>query len=388
MKVTRIRNFKTLTLQFIFCIIFNAAHAQKSDSMFLKINKSHFLQGDTLNLEIVVPKFREVSNSATIHLWIEDLKTGKKWHYRYPLLNGVLSAKLIIGNQINDGNYALNFLLQKKFFTLEGKLVNQDDKDVVLNYFLLTKNMQMASNVVSLDKSKSFAINNLLFQDSASIFFSKPKHKNDQLQIEIKTPLDSNIIAIDTITKFIKIGKIADVSDTIITNTSSYQFTTNNNLYTTIMPELIVKAKSKKLIDDYEKENVSGLFAGSDATVLDGLESDEIANANDLFNYLTTKVGGLNIKFDEEGNRELTWRKRSAEIYINEIKVDPEFALDIITSDIAMIKIFQPGVPVSFSSGAGGTIAIYLKNGAYKKPNKIGNHFCILGYTGLESTWK
>ena len=136
MKETRIRNFKTLALQFILCIIFNAVHAQKSDSMSLEINKSHFLQGDTLNLEIEVSKFREVSNSATIHLWIEDLKTGKKWHYRYPLLNGVLSAKLIIGNQINDGYYALNFLLQKKFFTLEGKLVNQDDKDVVLNYFL------------------------------------------------------------------------------------------------------------------------------------------------------------------------------------------------------------------------------------------------------------
>jgi hypothetical protein len=95
----------------------------------------------------------------------------------------------------------------------------------------------------------------------------------------------------------------------------------------------------------------------------------------------------LSIKNSEDGE-ELMWRKHRTDIFIDEIKVDPELANNISLADIAMIKIFEPGVQVSFGSGAGGTIAIYLKIGIYKRENKPTNNFRIMGYTGLDVIWK
>jgi hypothetical protein len=154
------------------------------------------------------------------------------------------------------------------------------------------------------------------------------------------------------------------------------------------MQEVIVNAKSKKLVDDFQKDNVSGMFGGADGTVIDGLESDEISHAVDLFNFLISKVAGLSIKNNDEGDNILMWRKHHTDIYIDEIKVDADLASQISVSDIAMIKIFEPGVQVSFGSGEGGTIAIYLKTGVYKRENKPTNNFRIMGYTGLDANWK
>jgi hypothetical protein len=130
------------------------------------------------------------------------------------------------------------------------------------------------------------------------------------------------------------------------------------------------------------------MFAGVDGTVIDGLISDEIAKANNLLNYLTFKVAGLSIKTSNEGTDELVWRKRRTAIYINEIRAEPEMLQDIIPAEIAMIKIYEPGIPVASANAEGGTIAIYLKNGIYLKKNKPTNNFYIFGYNGLTTIWK
>jgi hypothetical protein len=84
----------------------------------------------------------------------------------------------------------------------------------------------------------------------------------------------------------------------------------------------------------------------------------------------------------------LMWRKHPTEIYVDEIKVDPSFALEIIPSEIAMIKIFPPGTTVGFRTPKGGAVAVYLKKGIYKKEKKVGSNFSIVGYTGIDAIWK
>jgi hypothetical protein len=68
--------------------------------------------------------------------------------------------------------------------------------------------------------------------------------------------------------------------------------------------------------------------------------------------------------------------------------VDADLLQDIIPAEIAMIKIYGPGIPVAFGSAEGGTIAIYMKHGIYLKKNKPTNNFYINGYTGLNAIWK
>lgn len=364
------------------------AHGQATDSLWVSISKSFFSRGDTIDIDARLFNYTNTSNASTIHLWIEEIKTGKKWHYRYPLINGLLDASLIVNNNINDGRYAFNFQLQKSFFGLSGIVKNASQRDNSINYVLITKNMQTIADVVSLREDKSFDVGRLLFQDSAFIVFSKPVHKRNELIIKISTPLDSAFIPETTISKFITIGNSADSNKTITNPPTNYSFNEDGQLYKTILPEVVIKAKAKKLIDDFEKENVTGFFAGVDATVLDGLESNEIADAPDLLTYLTSKIGGITQQMGENGIPQLKWRNHRTEIFINEIKSDEDMLLDINPSDIAMIRVYQPGTQIATSNSDGGTIAIYTKTGVYKKSENTSYSFFVNGYNGLDSIWK
>ena len=385
-------NIKTISLQVILMLGFmGSAFAQSVDSnLVVYLNKSTAINGDTINFDATLKNFSNGEQVATLHLWVEEIKTGKQWHYRYPFLNGSISAQLIVSDLIKDGEFAFNFSVQKSFFSISGQVKNIEKiKTKILNYVIISKDKQAMSDAVALDNNLAFSINRILFQDSAFIIFSNPKQKKNDLKIDIVTALDSTFIPKNITTRYITIGNLIDTTIINKRKINDYSFSENNSLYKTIMPAVIVNSKSKKLIEDFEKENVTGLFSGSEDILLDGLSSDDIANASDLYTYLSSKVGGLRIESNNEtGNRFLTWRKKPTEIFINEIKLDSDESLDINPSDIAMIKIFRPGSPISMGSNEGGAIAIYLKTGGYKKSTDRSYSFYILGYTGLMALWK
>jgi hypothetical protein len=366
----------------------NQCDAQYAPKMIATFNNTVVKNGDTLNFDINLADSFKSIKTASVHLWIEEVTTGRKWHYKYPLLNGNLNASLKIDSSLKPGNYAFNFMMQRNFFRIKGKLKNPEKKDNLVNYVLLSKDKEIVTGILPLDYDKSFISEYMLFQDSAHILFSRPSHKGSNMQIEFMNDLDSSYKVEDSITNFITIKNEMDSSTIQNPVPTNYQFSKTDNLYKTIMPAVVVNSKSKRIIDDYQKENVSGMFSGVDGTVIDGLSSDEIANANNLLNYLTFKVAGLSIKTSDEGTDELIWRKRRTAIYINEIRAEPELLQDIIPAEIAMIKIYEPGIPVASANAEGGTIAIYLKNGIYLKKNKPTNNFYIFGYNGLNTIWK
>ncbi len=371
-----------------FCFLFVGLKTKSQTKMNAILNKTEFKRGDTLSFEIKLSDSFRTIKTASLHLWIENISSGRKWHYKYPIINGYSSARLVIDSTITPGEYAVNFLLQKNFFRIKGEVLNAFKKETQINYVLLSKNKDIVTGSLPLDNDKFFISDCMLFQDSANLIFSRPNHKGINLEIQLINDLDSMYYAADSLTNFISIYDNKDTVTRANKIAEHYVFSEKDRRYNTMMQEVVIKAKSKKLVDDFQKDNVSGMFSGIDGTVIDGLESDEIARAGNLFNFLTGRVAGLSIKTNEEGTDELKWRKHSTEIYIDEIKVDPELALEISLSDIAMIKIFEPGVQVAFGSGAGGTIAIYLKTGIYKIENKPTNNFRIMGYTGLDVIWK
>ena len=385
-------NIKSFFLQVILILgLMSSAMAQSADSnLVVDLNKSSAYKGDTINFDATLKNYSSGEQVSTLHLWIEEIKTGKQWHFRYPLLNGSISAQLKVSDLVNDGEFAFNFSVQKSFFSISGQVKNiEKSKTKFLNYVIISKDKEAMTDVVSLNDDLCFSIDRILFQDSAFIIFSNPKNKKNELKIDIKTALDSAFIPKNITTRFITIRNLNDTITNHQQKLNEYSFSENNSLYKTIMPAVIVNSKSKKLIEDFEKENVTGLFSGSEDILLDGLSSDDIANASDLYTYLSSKVGGLRVETNgESGNRFLTWRKKPTELYINEIKLDSEESLDINPSDIAMIKIFRPGIPISMGSNEGGAIAIYLKTGAYKKSTDRSYSFYILGYTGLMTLWK
>ncbi len=377
---------KPLLIVFILLNTIYVSNAQTADSIFVVCSKKQLVQGDTLNFEVNLKNYKAVAKLATIQLWVEDIATGKKWTFRYPLINGYVNAAIKIDATISNGNYAFNFLLQKKFFSCTGIVNNVKKKDKLLTYVLFSKSKQPVIDVVSLDDNKAFTVGNLLFQDSAYIIFSKPKQKNNNLLIDVKTMLDSSFIPSATVTQFIAIGNQTKQQQA---NTSMYHFLSDDVKYKSILPEVIIKSTAHKKVEDFNTENTTGMFTGNDAIVLDGLSTDEIANTPDIYTYLTLKVAGLKLETDNlNGSRYFTWRGQTTDVYINEFKLEQDIPITIDASDIAMIKIFRPGTSVNMQSGNGGAIAIYTKKGLYQNSNDRRYSFYILGYSPLLSIWQ
>jgi hypothetical protein len=196
---------------------------------------------------------------------------------------------------------------------------------------LLSKNKDIVPGELTLDINNSFMSECMLFQDSAYIVFSRANHKSGNLEINLINDLDSSFIVMDSLTNFISIVDKKDTTQKTNVVPTNYSFTAQDRLFKTTMTEVIVKAKSKKIIDDFQKDNVSGLFAGADGTVIDGLESDDISRSVNLFNFLTGRVAGLSVKTMDDGTEVLMWRKHRTDIYLDEVKVDPELVLNIST---------------------------------------------------------
>jgi hypothetical protein len=375
----------------VLCILllqgFNCLQAQQTSALVVETGKTSFAKGDSIRFEASLADYKTIAKAATLQLLAENIKTGKKWTFRYPLINGYISAKLTIDSAMEAGVYALNFLLQKSFFSIKGRVANAGKKDKLLNYAMISKSKQSIIDIAELNEEKEFAVRNLLFQDSAFIIFSRPGKKKNDLEIKIETALDSSFIPIASITKFILIGDTA--SALTATDTAFYRFTAAETKYRVIMPEVVLRTHSGKRLQDFDSENSTGAFAGSDVQVLDGLSSDEMANAPDLYFYLTQKIGGLRVETDNEtGIRSFKWRGQSTEIYINEIRLDAETPLWINPADIAMIKVYRPGTVLMANAAGGGAIAIYTKTGAYRQEGNRNYSFYILGYTGQEAVWK
>lgn len=375
-----------VTVMVSLLLVCNFIKAQDSSGLVVQLNKTVFAKGDSVNFEASLLNYKTLAKTATLQVWIENIKTKKKWKFRYPLINGYINAKLKIDSSLGEGAYAFNFLLQKSFFSLAGHADNAGKNDRQLNYVMISKNKQAIIDATELSNEKDFLIKNLLFQDSAFIIFSRPGKKNNDLLVNIKTPLDSAFVPVMTVTKFIVVGGANSVA---VTDTTGYHFNTEETRYKIILPEIVLRSRSNKRLEDFDNENSTGSFSGSDAVMLDGLSSDEIANAPDLYLYLTKKIGGLRIQTDNEtGLRSFTWRGQPTEIYINEIRLDAETPLWINPADIAMIKVFRPGTQLLSDAAAGGAIAIYTKTGEYQQATNRNYSFYISGYTGQESTWK
>ena len=85
--------------------------------------------------------------------------------------------------------------------------------------------------------------------------------------------------------------------------------------------------KAKKQIDAFVAEHVSALFSSDDAVVIDGLESDVIANSNDIMSFIRGRVAGFDIEMDEFGARRSMFQ-RTAQFKMKSIPMLSKYKVD------------------------------------------------------------
>ena len=185
--------------------------------------------------------------------------------------------------------------------------------------------------------------------------------------------------------------------------TQPYSFNFSQTYLNTTLPEVVVTAKGKKKVDQYNETYSTGLFQDDNAKVFSGLDNDDIANAADIETFLIANVAGLSMARIDLGYYYFSWRNEPVAIYIDEFRMSDCEAINISPSDVAMIKVYPPpasmnsGIPKSAvssdecqakTSGFSGAIAIYTKKGSFDDRRTSRFRFTIKGYNALQSSWQ
>jgi len=370
----------------IFVVAAFATKAVASDTLVVIFDKQSFVQGDSIEMEVYTEPFRANLPAQTLHLWIDNVKTGQRWKFRYPFVKGRYKFSVKISDSIPNGTYAFNFLLQNKFLAVKGKLKNPEEEDKAMNYIATMRNRAPIIDGVELNTDGSFKIDNLFYTDSVYFTFSPAqKSKANRYKIAIETPLDSVFTPEASATEFVTIGPAETVN--AAEAEKGYIFSTADKK-NALLQEIVVKTKQLSKREKYENENVSGLFASDNARTLDFYENDDLKNYPDIYSYITANVAGITSYNDEQTGRTiLYWRNQNVNIYVDEF-YDANFSpLSLSVQDIEMVKIYSPGSRML--DGFNGAVAIYTRRMSSRVGNRLSNYsFYVKGYTSKNALWK
>ncbi len=380
---------KTISI-LAFVIAAFVAKANAADTLVVIFDKQNFIKGDSIEIEVYTEPYKTNQPAQTLHVWIDNIKTGQRWKYRYPFLKGRYKFSLKINDSIPNGTYAFNFLLQQKFLAIKGKLKNASTEDKQINYMATAKNKAPIIDGVEINSDGSFKIENLFYTDSSYFGFSPArKSKANPLKIAIETPIDSAFTAEAAVTEFITIGINENQGLQNDPATKGYVFSAISKKDKELLDEVVLQTKAKSRREKFENENVSALFSSDNAKTIDFYENDDLKQYTDIFSYLTTNIPGMSTVNDPETGRQfLYWRNEKVNIFVDEFQ-DSDFSGNSISvQDIEMVKIYSPGSRLGVD-GFGGSVAIYTRRFSSRPGNRLSNYsFYVKGYTQKNTVWK
>ncbi|MCU0394696.1 MAG: hypothetical protein MUF29_02215 [Chitinophagaceae bacterium] len=319
---------------------------------------------------------------GTLHLFLEDVNHQRQWKLRYPLLDGAASGQIALPDSFPAGVYALHFSLRRELVHIMGRVKDKKPPRQI-NYIAVAANQDMAATILPVDEYGYFEIPNLVFDDKATFIFSPVgKTKDNWLDVELETPVDSVFQPLATQTLFITIGTPEKGVDT-----TGYRFSGDSFIYPkSTLQDVTITGKAKK---EAEKivEQFQGGFFDKEGYLFDGLSTDEITTSISVLDYLTGRVPGLQIyNSKDSAGYSVLWRGFEPAYFIDGMETDLQGLLSVATSEIAAVKAIRPPFYGVSMGSAGGAIAIFTKRST--TGSRYGNHFrfVVYGYTSQEYT--
>ncbi|MFB6454873.1 MG2 domain-containing protein [Chitinophaga sp. Hz27] len=217
------------------------------------------------------------------------------------------------------------------------------------------------------DDKGEFHITGMVFPDTAFIYYQGNDNVRKTKDVSVK--FTNHFFEKPTLIKIpfpLRVPPAVDNSalKAFLTNASESnkvnRSIANRQVY---LKEVNVNAKKEKPAETTEKRYVTGLFSGGDGMTFD--LTKETATSLNVFQYLQSKVAGLNITGDIN-NPSISWRGGAPGLYLNEMQTDISQISTISMSDVALIKVIRP--PFMGMGGANGAIAVYTKKGGDSGP--------------------
>ncbi|RAJ05287.1 MG2 domain-containing protein [Chitinophaga skermanii] len=273
--------------------------------------------------------------------------------------------KQVIDNDttINKFPYEQGIQIKGSAFTNGGRLplVN----GAVNLIITVPKDSAQSISSVNTDDKGNFISDNMLFRDTAVIYYRG--QKNDKLNRTVEVRFDQHfydskgdflspfpVRALVTVNKDTLQRYLATVNQSNIINKRL-------NSKTIQLKTFEVQTKKKTATEEREEKYVRGMFTSTNAYTFDFVEEDPIAM--NVFQYLQSRVAGLQITGDIN-NPKITWRGQSVALFLNEMQGDVQMLANLSVQDIALVKVLRPPFMGAPGGGAGGAIAVYLRNGS------------------------
>lgn len=216
--------------------------------------------------------------------------------------------------------------------------------------------------VVPIRKDGTFNDNSIAFMDSVSVYYTF-SNKNSPLRYAEVRFLEGKLVPPAKIPL-----DAADILATKSIDSSGFwrdrYFATMNftNWEEGDLKDVVVEAKTKTALEKLDERYASGFFKG-DAYQFDLTNDVSAMSAQNIFQYLQSRVPGLQINNVQASSPSLSWRGATPTLFLDEMQVDPEFVANLNVNDIAYVKVFRPPFFGAPGGGSGGGIAVYTKKG-------------------------
>ncbi len=295
---------------------------------------SHVLLASDIKGFVYNPAYYFLNNSDSLQSHLDLVMMTNGWR-RFKWEN------VVAGNWPMIKNYPQSYVTVTG--NVFGLMPNQMTSGLELSLILRTQKNNTQLLVTPVNKKGEFIINNMLFFDTARLFYQFNNDKDKKL---------TSTATVDFKNSFL------NVPDNLLTSLKP--------LLKPVMPD----TGSQKMNDGRVFNVADDPFANSSISVLD---------------YLQGKMPGLQISSTGFSGGSISWRGSPTSLFLNEMNTDASMIQSISMSDVAMIKVFNPPFFGAAGGGAGGAVAVYTKKGEQLRNSTKGLDFItISGYTPLK----
>jgi hypothetical protein len=279
------------------------------------------------------------------------------------------------------------------FITLSGKVNMQGggrpfgDKDILL--MTMSANKKRTTNMLRTDDKGKFFIDSLIYFDRTRLLFSDIKGKKSKyIDVELNG---------DSLQTGFKLPSFAFLPQPLQHDAGlSAKWKMN---YEEIMKangqmleEVKIKVQKKSPIQQLDERYTTGMFSGDATKAIDLVNTDEASPYNNVFDYLQSRVNGLQIINDgvdygifyRQGPTVSSMGNIPMTIFLDEIETDQSVIATIPANQVALIKIYNTFAG-GWGNSPGGVLSIYTKKGAdYVSSTSFSNLKIYQGYSVIK----
>ena len=258
------------------------------------------------------------------------------------------------------------------FITVSGKINMEGskkpfaNKDVLL--YVLTADSSRNMQLIHTDSNGYYKLDSMVFFDRASLFITDIRGKKSRF-IDIKPGPDSLMRPYFAGSMDVMgVGPLLVRSD-LPRSRFETEFDRLSQAEGKVLSEVVLKSRKKSAIEILDEKYARGVFSGETRKTFDLVNTDEANSYTNIFDFLQTKVIGLDVSRSEDGDWFVYYRQMASAfgnppmtLFLDEVLTDANTIAFLNPREVAMIKLYTQFVGAE-GNAPGGALAVYLKKG-------------------------